>query len=70
MRLKILGESSNETWPYEIKGNKRVEKQNLEKIPNKVKIKKDKNYYKKGSNVNWNINPRPVSPYLGLIRRM
>ena len=36
-----------------MKGNKQVgKKQNLEKMPNKVKIKKDENDYINGTNVN------------------
>ena len=36
-----------------MKGKKQVEKnQNLKKMPNMVKIRKDENYYKNGSNMN------------------
>ena len=45
MRLQILGESSNQTSPQEIKGNKQVGKK-IFYMPNKVKIKKHENYYK------------------------
>ena len=53
MRLEILGASSNQTSPQEIKVIKQVGKtQHLKKMPNKVKIKKDENCCENGSNVN------------------
>ena len=54
MRLEIFGESSHQS--NVTIGNKGKQtsgkKQYLEKMPNKVKIKNDENYYKNGSNVN------------------